>query len=651
MVIILKKISFIVKSSIFLVIIGVISLISLYTYAYFSPKIELKTTNQYYIYDKSSNLVYEGSGTSQWVKLKDISANFKNAVISIEDKSFYSHHGFDYLRIAKALFYNIKNRNITQGASTISQQYIKNMYLNFDKTWSRKIEEAFLTLELEMHYNKDEILEGYLNTINYGQGNYGIENASEYYFNKKAKNLSLEEAIILAGIPKNPNNYNPITNKSTSLKRAKTVALSMLKNKYISKEDYSNLNFENINLYGKRKSNNLQMIMYYQDAVISELQSLKNIPKSLIESGGLKIYTALDMDAQKGLEDAIINNLDKKDLQVASIIIDPQTGDINALTGGVDYSTSQYNRAIYSKRQVGSTMKPILYYAALENNFTSATTFLSTPTTFTLDNNKTYAPANYNDKYANKDITMAAAIAYSDNIYAIKTHLFLGEDTLVNTAKRMGINGKLSPNASLPLGTSEMTMIDFANAYTTLASGGFKRNLHFINKVEDLNGNILYEFKDKNDLVLNENYVYILNELLTSTYNSAFIDYNNPTVMSLSSQLTDKYAIKTGSTGVDSWIIGYNSEHLLMVWNGYDNSDELLVSDGSYSKKIWIDTIQKIKTDSTSWYKIPDNIIGIPLNSITGQCDDKSKNSTIFYFVKGTEPSSKEPLMVSNSLN
>ena len=653
MVITLKKVSFFIKSCIVLAVLGILTIIGLYTYAYFSPKIELKRTNQYYIYDNDEKMVSVGSGTNQWAKLDDISPNLINAVLSIEDKNFYKHKGFDYLRIIKAMASNLKNKNISQGASTISQQYIKNMYLDFDKTWSRKIEEAFLTLELEMHSDKDEILEGYLNTINYGQGNYGIENASHYYFNKDAKDLSLEEAIMLAGIPKNPSNYNPVSSKENSINRAKIVTKAMVKNKYLTQEEADNLNFDNIEIVGKKNKDNLQMIMYYQDAVIDELKNLNNIPKSLIDSGGLKIYTTLDLDAQKTLEASVLENMDENSqMQVASIIINPKNGGVSALTGGLDYSKSQYNRAINSKRQVGSTMKPLLYYAALENDFTSATTFLSAPTTFNLANNKTYSPANYNNKYANKDITMAAAISYSDNIYAVKTHLFLGEDVLVKTAKRMGIQETLKENASLPLGTSEMTMIDFANAYTTLASGGFKRDIHFIKKVEDLNGNVLYEFKDKKDLVLNENYVYILNELLTSTYNNAFVDYNNPTVISLASQLSNKYAIKTGSTGNDCWMIGYNSKHLMLVWNGYDEAQEVSVSDGSISKKIWLNTTEALMKDKeNTWYDVPENIIGIPLNAITGEYDENSKHSTIFYFVKGTEPNASNEILVSKNSN
>ena len=647
----MKKVSFLIKSCIFLCTLGIITIIALYTYAYFSPKIELKSSNQFYIYDNDEKIVYEGSGTTKWVDLEDISPNLINAVISIEDKNFYKHQGFDYLRIAKAMFNNLKNRNIMQGASTISQQYIKNMYLDFDKTWKRKIEEAFLTLELEMHYSKDEILEGYLNTINYGQGNYGVENASEYYFNKSAKDLTLEEAAILAGIPKNPSNYNPVSHLDKSLKRANLVLDAMVKNNYLKEEDKKNISFENLEIVGKNNNKNLQTLMYYQDAVLDELKTLDNIPKSLIDAGGLKIYTTLDLNSQETLENAILNNMDEdNELEVASIIINPQNGGVSALVGGKDYAKSQYNRAIDSKRQVGSTMKPLLYYSALENDFTASTTFLSAPTTFSLANNKTYSPSNYNDKYANKDITMAAAIAYSDNIYAVKTHLFLGEENLVNMAKKMGIKTKLEANASLPLGTSEIPMIDFASAYTTLASGGYKRDIHFIKKVEDLNGNVLYKYKNEKDLVLNENYVYILNELLTSTYNSAFVDYNSPTVMSLSSQLSKKYAIKTGSTGSDCWIVGYNKKHLMMVWNGYDDSREVKVSDGSISKKIWLDTSEEVlKNKDDTWYKAPKNIIGIPLNAITGAYDEKSKNSNIFYFVKGTEPGANKEISVSKN--
>lgn len=636
----MKKAKKIMKFFITSIILFTIIIGALYGYAYFSPKLDIVNTNQLYIYDDNSNLIYQGSGNNEWVSLNEIADDLVNAVISTEDKNFYHHNGFDYFRIAKAMLTNIKSGKITQGASTISQQYIKNMYLEFDKTWKRKFEEALLTLKLEVHYSKDEILEGYLNTINFGQGNYGIENASEYYFNKKASNLTLEEAIILAGIPKSPNYYNPVSNYEASIKRAKIIAKAMLKNKYISEETYNNLFRKSIKIYGQKNENDLKMIMYYQDAVYNELESIETIPKSLIESGGLKIYTSLNVEAQRKMEENIQKYMaDSGELQVASLIINPKTGGIMALTGGTDYAKSQFNRAISAKRQVGSSIKPLLYYSALENGMVSSSTFLSEPTTFVFSSNKTYAPANYNNKYGNKNITMAAAIAYSDNIYAVKTHLFLGEETLVNTAKRMGIKQQLKAIPSLALGTCELSMLDFARAYSTLASGGYKNELTFINKVEDLNGNILYEKKEKKDLVLNESYTYILNELMTATYSNSFIEYNTPTVMSISSKITKKYAIKTGSSGTDCWMVGYNPDALMMVWNGYDDSKELKVSDGAISKNIWADTMESILKES-NWYEAPSNIVGVPLDPVTG---DKPKDDKYFmyYYVSGSEYNNK----------
>lgn len=633
-----------------LCIVSILIIVLLYSYAYFSPKLDIKNANQFYIYDDKENLVYQGSGNNDWVSLEEISPNLINAVLSTEDKNFYKHHGFDYFRIAKAMYTNLRSGSIVQGASTISQQYIKNMYLDFDKTWERKIEEAFLTLRLEVQYSKDEILEGYLNTINFGQGNYGIENASQFYFNKSASELNLEESIILAGIPKAPNKYNPVTDYDASIKRAQVIAKVMLNNEVIDKDTYNKLFVNKVEIYGKRNDNDLNMLMYYQDAVYNELENIDSIPDSLIESGGIKIYTSLNMDIQSLMEEKIIENMDNSNMQVASIIINPHTGGVMAMTGGIDYTLSQYNRAISSKRQVGSAMKPFLYYAALENGMVSSSTFLSEPTTFMFSTNQSYSPANYNDKYANKNITMAAALSYSDNIYAVKTHLFLGEEVLVNTARRMGIKEKLEPLPSLALGTSELSMIDFARGYTTLASGGYKRDITFIERVEDMEGNVLYKKDVDNELVLNESYTYILNEMMTSTYNSAFIDYSTPTVMSIASKISNKYAIKTGSSGTDCWMVGYNPNILMLVWNGYDDNSMLEVKDGAISKNIWVDTVENTDIEK-DWYKMPNNVVGVPLDAITGEVTDIQEKTTIFYYVNGSEYNNQDTEFVFNEKN
>ena len=229
----MKTIKRLVKINICLFIIGILGIIGLYVMAYFSPILDIRNTGQYYIYDKNNSIIYQGSGNTKWVALEDVSPYFIDAVISIEDKNFYNHNGFDYLRIIKTLIDNFTTGQIVGGASTISQQYVKNLYLDFDKTWQRKIEEAWLTLKLEVHYDKDEILEGYINTINFGQGNFGVAAASQYYFNKNCKDLTLEEAIILAGIPKSPSYFNPVSSYDDAIDRAKVVAKSMVNNGYI----------------------------------------------------------------------------------------------------------------------------------------------------------------------------------------------------------------------------------------------------------------------------------------------------------------------------------------------------------------------------------------------------------------------------------
>ena len=631
----------ILKYFIVFILVIIAFFIGIYAYAKVSNKLAINSANGYYLYDKNKEL-FTGNNTN-WVKLKDISPNLINATISIEDKNFYKHKGFDYLRIGKAMITNIKRRKNVQGASTITQQYAKNLFLNFDKKWSRKIEEAWLTIRLETHYSKDEILEGYLNTINYG-GIYGIENASKYYFNKKAKDLTLAEASILAGIPKSPSNYAPIKHPKKAKERQKLILNSMEKEGYISKKDKNKAINTELVYSGIKDERTSSTAMFYQDAVLDELKSIDNIPKTFLKTGGLKIYTNYDPNAQNIIDDAIKNNLKDSKLETALVIMKPKSGNIVAIAGGKNYNTSQFNRVIHSKRQVGSTMKPLLYYSALENGFTSTTTFTSQKTTFTFSNNKTYSPKNYGNLYADKPITLAAALSYSDNIFAVKTHLFLGEENLVNFAKRLGISSKLAPIPSLALGTEEINILQMMKAYGTFASYGNKVTPHFINKVEDMNGNILYKYKNDNEEILNKNTTYILNELLSNCYNKNLIDYNYPTCMSISSKITKKYAIKTGTTDTDHLIFGYNPDVVVGGWLGYDNNNNTTDKDGAILKNMWVQIIENyLKDKKEHWYEQPRNVVGVMVNPITGElATSKTKNASIMYYIKGTEPNSTD---------
>lgn len=624
----------------------IISALSLcgYGYAKLSTNLEIKSANNISLYDGNNELFFQGNGTSKWVSLNNISQNVIDATISTEDKNFYKHFGFDFLRIIKAGYVNITSGETKQGASTISQQYVKNLFLDFDKTWERKWNEMWLTINVELHYSKDEILEGYLNTINYGHGMYGIEKAANYYFNKSAKELSLAEASMLVGIPKSPSNFSPLVNPTLAKSRQKLILQGMVKNGYITEEEMNNALNKELTFYGKESTNNLNTLMYYKDAVLKELEAISSIPTSFLDTGGLKIYTTLDIESQTALEESINKNVTTNEIQASAITMNPNNGEILALVGGRDYTKSEFNRATNSVRQVGSTMKSFLYYAALENGFTSSTAFTSEQTTFTFSNNSTYSPKNANEIYGNIPISLATAISYSDNIYAVKTHMFLGEETLVNMAKRLGITADISANPSLPLGTNEINIIEMTAAYATFANEGYKITPHLIKRVEDLNGNVLYEYKEEKELILNSSLVYVLNELLTTTYDSVFIDYNYPTILSIAAKMSRKYAVKSGTTATDLWTIGYTPQVITSVWIGYDNNKEIPTKEYMSAKNVWIDSMESyLKDKEKVWYTKPSNVVGYLVDPISGKpATEDSKHKKILYYIKGTEPTGNE---------
>ena len=637
------------KLLLFFIIIGFISIVGIILYVKLSPKIIINSANKIILYDKNNKPFFSRNDDTEWADLDDISDNLIKATINTEDKNFYKHFGFDFLRIGAAMYNNILTKSTSQGASTITQQYAKNMFLNFDKTWKRKWDEAWYTLRIEANYSKKEILEGYLNTINYGHGQYGIKAASKYYFNKDCKDLTLGEATILASIPKSPSNYSPINNIDATKKRQLFILNTMKDNNIISRKEMDKAINEKIIISSNEERDNLSSINYYVDAVIKELKDIPNIPDNYSNLGGLKIYTDFDIDAQTNLENNIKEAFpDDSKLQTASIIMNPENGSIIALVGGRDYNKSSYNRVTDSKRQVGSTMKPYLYYAALENGFTASTAFISERTSFSIDHGKVYSPQNYNNIYGDKAISMATAIAYSDNVYAVKTHLFLGEDTLINIARRVGIDEKLDKVPSLPLGTNEINIKSMASGYSSFANSGYKVDAHLINKVEDGNGKLLYKKNKEKELVLNPSLVFILNNILTATYDPLYIDYNYPTAISLNGKLNHTYALKSGTTNGDNWNIGYNKKVLCAVWVGYDNNEELTKNDYKYAQKIWYNTVENYEKDMNNedvWYEKPNNVVGMFVEPISGKPDvDSSKNKKLVYYLKGTEPKGDEPV-------
>ena len=509
------------------------------------------------------------------LSLDEISPYVIEGFIATEDRNFYNHFGFDPLRIGKAIIANLSTGTRSQGASTITQQYARNLYLSFEKTWERKIKEAFYTIRLELSYDKDTILEGYLNTINFGHGNYGIEDASLYYFGKHASELTLAEASILVGIPKGPSYYSPISHPDNSEKRQKVVLNSMLTENYISQQQYDEALSNEPVVIGEYPEDIEYDAPYYVDAVLAEVDLL--LGEQANSYRNLNIYTTLDRSIQTYVNQSINEVIIDQEVQTAVIVIEPSTGYVKALSGGTNYDTSQYNRALYSERQIGSLMKPFLYYSALEYGFNPSTTFMNEPTSFPYNNGTNfYTPNNYANAYAYDEIPMANALAVSDNIYAVKTHTFLGLNVLPKITKRFGISSDIPELPSAALGVEPINIMEMAEAYSIFANNGKNVERTFITKITDDRGFLVYSDKPtEGKQILDSTKTYIMNELMTGMFNLQQNNHLSVTGLSIIPNLTHKYAGKSGSTNTDSWMIGYTPELVTTVWTGYDQGRTL----------------------------------------------------------------------------
>lgn len=583
------------------------------------------------IYDQNNEMYLKlnNSNRKNYINIESIDNKIIDAFISIEDKKFFTHKGVNFARIFGALLKNIKKGEIVEGASTITQQYAKLLFLSSDKNYKRKLEEILIAINLEAKYSKNEILEGYLNSIYFDHGIYGIEDACRFYFNKSASNVTLNEAVILASIPKGPIYYSPIKNKENNDKRKNIILQEMYSDKKITLEQMNKAKNEATTFYGKLDSIEDENAPYYQDIIIKELKKL-NIDSNLFNNG-IKVYTSLDLSLNNKILESI-NKYYPKDsnLEIAVYAMDPKTGKVLSVIGGKDYKASEYNRTL-SNRQPGSTIKPFLYYAALENGFTPATTFSSSKTTFYIDGTS-YSPNNYEDIYPNQEVSMAYALAVSDNIYAIKTHLFLGTSTLVSTLKDFGFTGKINDNYSLALGTSEVNLKELVTGYSKLASLGNDVEPVFIEKITDLTGKIIYENKLNFENKFNKSSCYILTETMTNVFDNNLSLVINTTGASIAAKLTRKYAAKSGSTDYDNWMIGYNSDIVLGIWTGYDDNSETKNYLTKYIKNVWADVMESYKPSSDSWYEKPDDVISIKLNPVTGTVAKKNEYAKDLYF-------------------
>ncbi|MBD8500482.1 transglycosylase domain-containing protein [Paenibacillus arenosi] len=581
-------------------------------------------------------MLTSGSMQRQSVKIDQISPYIIDGTIATEDRGFYNHWGIDARGIVRATLVNLEHMSKRQGASTLTQQLARNLYLSHERTWKRKLKEALLALQLEMKYNKDEILALYLNNVYYGHGSYGIEAASQMYFGKSAHKLSLAESAMLVGIPRGPSYYSPWLNMKNAKDRQQVILRGMVELGQITELQAKKAYDEVLTFRSRTDRSELLVAPYFRDYVKKELSAL-GISEATLATGGLRIYTTLDRQAQAAAEAAIAKHIPEEgELQAAMVSIDPRSGDVKAMIGGKDYRTNQYNRVFAETRQPGSSFKPIVYLAALEKKaITSATRFVSQPTSFTYDEGrKVYKPNNYGDKYYG-DIMLRQAIAASDNIYAVNTLMQVGAEQVVRMAERLGIHNGLKPLPSLALGTFPVSPFQMATAYAVLSNEGRQVTPRTVLAVTDAGGRLLYEAPApvEQQVVLPEE-AYILTNLMESVFEAG------GTGNRVSTLIKRPVAGKTGTTDSDSWIVGYTPELATAVWVGYDKGKKITQTDARRSAPIFAQFTEKALANvPPKLFPVPDNIVSTYIDPNTGKLAGEGCNAKqLETFVRGTEP-------------
>jgi penicillin-binding protein 2D len=534
-----------------------------------------------------------------WVELEDMSPFISEAILAVEDQEFYEHNGFDYTRIASALLKDVKAMRKVEGASTITQQYARNLYLTHDKTWTRKAKEALYAYRMEVFYEKEVLLEGYLNTVYFGHGMYGVEAASRFYFGKPSKDLTLAESALLISIPKGPSIYSPLINSENAYERQNVVLTLMESQNMVTTEAVKRAKDEKIVLKNEEWKATKSVAPYFLDEAWKEAERILKSKGRAIAEGGWTIETTLVTQHQKVAEEVIAEWLPNNSLEVGFVSMEPDTGYVTALVGGRSYSASPFNRVTQAKRQPGSTIKPLLYAAALEEGFSPLTFLESEKTIFTYDDGRSeYEPKNVNGEFANHPISLAQALAISDNIYAVKTLEKVGYKPFRSVLERLGVKTSAQNTPSMALGTSEVTLKDLTGAFNKIAGGGLDRKIQTVLSIKDSQGEVVFEAnpneRKDDDRVMSNDDAFILTHLMTGMFDPVFNDYAPATGLSIRGKQTRPYAAKSGTTNSDQVLIGYSPSLTAGVWNGYDEGRELqLAEDKQTTKNIWIDFMEK----------------------------------------------------------
>ncbi len=542
--------------------------------------------NKIQIYDSNLNLIYESQNNheSDYISLDDINPLMIKSLIAIEDKKFYSHYGFDIYSIFRVLLKKSKG-----GASTITEQYLKNLYFTNNKSYIRKLKELLYAIRLERLYSKNEIIEAYLNTIYFGDNIYGIKNAIKHYFSKDAKSINIDEIALLLTLINSPSSSNPIYNYDTALIKRNKILYKLYLNNVITKNEYQNnikkpikLKIENVISYS-------YPILYYKDLVMKEYKSL-GLKKKF--NNVTKIYTSFD----SSLNNELYNHLKNYNhmCNFGIYILDNKGYVLSCISNNY---YNQFNIVKKGIRDIGSTIKPFIYYKALENGISETKKLESKKTTFKI-NNKEYTIHNYNNIYPEFKIDMKYALATSDNIYAFKMYNLVGGYNVVNLLKKFNINAKDEPY--LALGNIAMNLETLTILYNTLSTLGVYYNNRTIKYIKN-NDKVIYKSYPEKKVILNKTITLKLTNMLTGMFDTKI---KRATGLSIAQNINYKLAGKSGLTDYDSYMVGYNPLYTVGVWCGFVNNILLNdIKDKQLSKQLFCHAFNTLMENKENiWY-------------------------------------------------
>jgi penicillin-binding protein 1B len=601
-----------------------------------------------------SNAIDKNREKRRYVTFQELPKVLVDAVLASEDRRFLAHNGIDPIRIIKALIVDLRKGETAQGASTLTQQFVKNYFLTPERKWSRKFADAYMSILLEKRLSKDQIFELYANEVYLGQaGSFsivGFGEAAEAFFQKNVKDLTLDEAAMLVGIIPAPNRYNPFRYPQQATVRRNLVLDQMAEYKkdYLKDRDEAK---------AKKLSVKPASILNYSDApyFVDYVQDIltEKYGDAALAQAKFRVFTTLNIDLQKAAFESIQTGIKDLDsyfskrkqpiapgtVQASLIAIDPKNGHILAMVGGRNYGTSQFDRITQSKRQPGSIFKPFVYAAALETvqysatPLTAASTVVDEPTIFAFDNIE-YEPKNFKEEYHGQ-VTMRQALTQSLNVPTIKFAEKIGYSKVTELAQRLGLNEKIMPYPSMAIGSFEITPLEMVRAYTAFANGGLLSDLTPIVSIQDVDGHPV-SIENKLPLqALTPQLAFMVTSLLQSVIS------HGTGAGARSRGFTLPAAGKTG-TSHDGWFAGYTPDLLCIVWVGFDDNRELVLSGSQSALPIWTEFMKKavsLKPLQGQAFEIPEGVAEVEIDTTTGllateRCQHKEKE----YFIKGTEP-------------